>query len=203
MSKHDHYLLSALRTLNNYERTQAGAGINLGCPEASFAQFMVHPILGPWIEKKYPISLAKLHEWHAQDPEDRNPRLDPYRLLNDSTTAVKVILYYSDEKGGVAEAVDWDGHASDVFHYGDNTVYQPAGQPGSLHDFENPKTIYLESLFLDDKAPTYHHRLSVWLMEQSLAVMKSEEGVAQGHSLERLSVITNADRLGIKLEEKK
>lgn len=188
MSINDHYLLNVIRSLNNYEKTRAGMFIHIGCPKVLFDKFLKHPELGRYLNSYFPTGIRMLRDWDNNPTKDeRDLRLDPYRILNDQHLVQRVIMYYTDNGKMCAEWMDWENDTRHVFDIEDDTKFQAPGLPGTIMDFDNPKSIYLESLFLEGKAPLYNHDLCIWLGEQMLAVMKSDEARQQSQRIRQLS----------------
>lgn len=188
MSIYDHHLLNVVRSLTNYERTRAGMFIHIGCPKELFDKFLDHPQLGPWMRHYFPVGLKMLKDWDDKPTRDeRDLRLDPYRILDNHHLVQRAIIYYVDHGKICAEWMDWENDTRHVFKIEDEDKYQSPGLPGTIMDFDNPKSIYLESLFLNGRAPLYNHDLCIWLGEQMLAVMKTDEARAQSQRVRELS----------------
>ena len=188
MSIYDHHLLNVARSLTNFERTRAGMFIHIGCPKELFDKFLDHPELGHWLQSRFPYSLKMLKDWDDNPTKDeRDLRLDPYRSINDQHLVQRVIMYYTHNDKICAEWMDWENGVRHVFEIEDSTKFQCPGSPGTIMDFDNPKSIYLEALFLEGKAPLYNHDLCIWLGEQMLAVMKTDAARKQSQRIRQLS----------------
>ncbi|QVW55755.1 hypothetical protein pEaSNUABM9_00174 [Erwinia phage pEa_SNUABM_9] len=181
MSQSDHFLLNAVRSLTNYERTRAGRFIHVGCPKELFDKFLAHGQLGPWLRRNFPDSLKMLKDWDSKPTRDeRDARLDPYKVINDRFLAQRVIMYYTRNGYSWAEWVDWENNTNHIFEIEEDTAVERALPPGALMEFENPKTMYLESLFLHGTMPLYNHKLCIWLTEQVLEVLQTDVAHQQG-----------------------
>lgn len=198
MSIYDHHLLNVVRSLTNFERTRAGMFIHIGCPKELFDKFLSHPELGLWLQTHFPFSLKMLKDWDDKPTKnERDLRLDPYRSINDQHLVQRVILYYATDGKMCAEWMDWENDSRHIFEIEEADKYQAPGMPGAIMDFDNPKSIYLESLFLDGKAPLYNHDLCIWLAEQMLAVMKTDDARKQSARIRQLSELkAENDRKG-------
>lgn len=198
MSIADHHLLNVVRSLTNFERTRAGMFIHIGCPKALFDKFLSHPELGQWLQRSFPHSLKMLKDWDDNPTKDeRDLRLDPYRTINDHRLVQRVIMYYTNNGKICAEWMDWENDTRHVFEIEEADKHQAPGLPGSIMDFDNPKSIYLEALFLEGIAPLYNHDLCIWLGEQMMAVMKTDEAREQSQRIRKLSELkAEKDRSG-------
>ncbi|QVW28711.1 hypothetical protein pEaSNUABM8_00214 [Erwinia phage pEa_SNUABM_8] len=188
MSQCDHFLLNAIRSLDNFERYRAGMFIHIGCPKELFDKFMDHPEIGTYFRRSFPTGLKMLADWDSKPlTDERDRRLDPYKVLNDNYLAQRVIMYYVDKGNICAEWMDWENDTRHVYTIEPADKYQAPGMPGAIMDFDNPKSIYLDSLFLDGIAPLYNHDLCIWLAEQMLEEMKTDKARKQGEGIRTLS----------------
>lgn len=186
MSIYDNQLINTLHRLRAWERTQAGNSFALTCTQSTFAKFLAHPALGPYLQAEFPKALAHLQAYLAQPEETRDPRLDPFRLEDRTGGEKRTLLLYANEEGHFCQVVNWEDESRDTFALGKLTVTEPRRAPGSIYNFATPHSAYLEMLILCDTVPTYHHDLCIWLAEHLYQAVSSEEGRDFGKSLEML-----------------
>lgn len=182
-------LLNLIRRFSNYEKTQAGNSIMVGCTKETFDSFMKHPQLGPWVAKMFPKALELVQTWLDTPDEEKDQRINPFRLVVNTGAPVRVMFIYDavDDRGQTcAEITDWETGESDILDLGVLEHYSEPKQ-GAIHTFENPKTNYIETLFLSNKVPTYDHILACWMTRHVIEIMESPAGREWGAELTRMS----------------
>lgn len=189
----DQQLLTALRVLEIQESLKNGtSAFMMGCSKETFDLFRQHPTLGPWMEQKYPHTLAAIDAYYEEPEDERNIHEDPFRYLTNHEMPVRVMLVSDTENGVRCEFPEWGGDKSQVVIIRNAAGYQKVGPAGTLYDFQNPSSPYIVPVFLGDKAPLYTHDLAVIMTRVTLELLQSDEGVAWSNILAKRSLDANA-----------
>lgn len=189
----DQELLTAIRVLEIQESLKNGtSAFMMGCSKGSFDMFRQHPTIGPWLEQKYPHTLAAIDAYFEEPVEERNIHEDPFRYLTNSEMPVRVMLVSNSESAITCEFPDWGSGKSRVVVIRNPAGYQKVGPAGTLYDFQNPSSPYIVPVFLGDKAPLYTHDLAVMMTQVTLELLQSDEGVAWSNILAERSLDANA-----------
>lgn len=189
----DQQLLTALRVLEIQESLNNGtSAFMMGCSKETFDLFRQHPTLGPWMEQKYPHTLAAIDAYYEEPEDERNIHEDPFRYLTNQEMPVRVMLVSNTENTIECEFPDWGNGKSRVVVIRNPVGHQKVGAPGTLYDFQNPSSPYIVPVFLGDKAPLYTHDLAVMMTQVTLELLQSDEGVAWSNILATRSKDVNA-----------